>query len=243
MSLANIRQKAKLKPPRFVLYGPGGIGKTTFASSMGKCIIVQAEDGIGKIENPHFDVAKTFTEFMDNLNSLLTEDHEYKSVAIDSLDWLEVLMWDHVCKQNGWDHISSAAYGKGYTAAIEQWRTYLEVLNKLRDEKSMTVIQIAHNQIRRYEDPSQEPHDRHEIKLHRKAADLIVEHSDAVFFANYKVGNIQVKGKNGGMTTRTVAGDRTIFTEASPGYMAKNRYGLDAEMPFDWEEIRKQMIK
>jgi replication-associated recombination protein RarA len=87
MSLANIRQKAKLKPPRFVLYGPGGIGKTTFASSMGKCIIVQAEDGIGKIENPHFDVAKTFTEFMDNLNSLLTEDHEYKSVAIDSLDW------------------------------------------------------------------------------------------------------------------------------------------------------------
>ena len=52
-----------------------------------------------------------------------------------------------------------------------------------------------------------------------------------------------MKGKNGGMTTRTVAGDRTIFTEASPGYMAKNRYGLDAEMPFDWEEIRKQMIK
>ena len=243
MSLANIRQKAKLKPPRFVLYGPGGIGKTTFASSMGKCIIVQAEDGIGKIECDHFPVAKTYTEFMDNLNSLLTEEHEFKSVAIDSLDWLEVLMWDHVCKLNGWQDISSPAYGKGYAAAIEQWREYLALLNRLRDERSMTIIQIAHNQIRRYEDPSQEPHDRHEIKLHRKAADLIVEHSDAVFFANYKVGNIQVKGKNGSMTTRTVAGDRTIFTEAAPGYMAKNRFGLDAEMAFDWQAIREQMLK
>ena len=61
-------------------------------------------------------------------------------------------------------------------------RSMYQILNQLRDEKGMTVLQIAHNQIKRYEDPSQEPHDRHEIKLHRKAADLIVEHSDAVFF-------------------------------------------------------------
>ena len=106
----------------------------------------------------------------------------------------------------------------------------------------MTVIQIAHNQIRRYEDPSNDPHDRHEIKLHRKAADLLVEHSDAVFFANYKVGTVQVKGKMG-MTTKTVAGDRTIFTEQAPGYMDKNRYGLPSEMPFEWATIREEMLK
>ena len=34
MSLANIRQKAKLKPPIIVLYGPGGIGKTSFGATM-----------------------------------------------------------------------------------------------------------------------------------------------------------------------------------------------------------------
>ena len=242
MSLAAIQKKGKIKPPRLVIYGPGGIGKTSFAASMDKCIIVQSEDGIGKIECDHFPVAKTYEEFMGNLDSLLTEPHEFKVCAIDSLDWLETLLWDHVCQKNGFADISSPAYGKGYTMAIEEWRQYLNVLNRLRDEKSMTVIQIAHNQIRRYEDPSNEPHDRHEIKLHRKAADLIVEHSDAVFFANYKVGTVQVKGKMG-MTTKTVAGDRTIFTEQAPGYMAKNRYGLPSEMPFEWATIREEMLK
>ena len=68
---------------------------------------------------------------------------------------------------------------------------------------------------KRYEDPSNEPHDRHEIKLHRKAADLIVEHSDAVFFANYKVGTVQVKGKMG-MTTKTSCWRQNNFLRAIP---------------------------
>jgi len=286
MSLAAIQKKGKIKPPRLVIYGPGGIGKTSFAAGMGKSIvrdsegnviannvtynqwvegkqaddpklaypvdstwsnsegviIVQSEDGIGKIECDHFPVAKSYEEFMNNLTSLLTEDHEFRVACIDSLDWLETLLWDHVCKENGWAQIDTPAYGKGYVAALDKWKEYVEVLNRLRDEKSMTVIQIAHNQIRRYEDPSNDPHDRHEIKLHRKAADLLVEHSDAVFFANYKVGTVQVKGKMG-MTTKTVAGDRTIFTEQAPGYMAKNRYGLPSEMPFDWATIREEMLK
>ena len=75
MSLADIRKKAKLKPPIMVLYGPGGIGKTTFAASMGNTIIVQSEDGIGKIECDHFPVAKDWNSFINNLNELLTEDH------------------------------------------------------------------------------------------------------------------------------------------------------------------------
>ena len=242
MSLANIRQKAKLKPPIMVIYGPGGIGKTTFGATMNKPIIVQAEDGIGKIECPHFPVASTYTEFEDNLRALINDDSEYKTVVIDSLDWLETLMHEHVCLKNGWPDISAPAYGKGYAACLETWKEYLGLLNQLR-AKGFTILQIAHNEVKRYEDPSSEPHDRHQIKLHRKAADLIIEHSDAVFFANYKIGTIQVKGKGGGMTTKLKQGDRTIFTQETPGFQAKNRFGLDSEMPFDWQAIREQMLK
>ena len=99
MSLAAIQKKGKVKPPRLICYGPGGIGKTSFAASMDKCVIVQSEDGIGKIECDHFPVAKSYEEFMTNLNSLLTEDHEFRVACIDSLDWLETLLWDHVCKK------------------------------------------------------------------------------------------------------------------------------------------------
>lgn len=242
MSLANIRQKAKLKPPIMVLYGPGGIGKTSFAATMNKPIIVQTEDGIGKIECPHFPMAKSYVEFENNLKSLIEEKSEFKTVVIDSLDWLETLLQEHVCQENGWSEISSPAYGKGYAVALETWKIYLNLLNQLRD-KGFTVLQIAHNEIRRYEDPSNEPHDRHQIKLHRKAADLVIEHSDAVFFANYKIGMIQVKGKGGGMTTKLKQGDRTIFTQETPGFQAKNRFALDPEMPFEWKLIREAMLK
>ena len=119
---------------------------------------------------------------------------------------------------------------------------YLGLINLLR-KKGFTILQIAHNEIRRYEDPSNEPHDRHQIKLHRKAADLVIEHSDCVLFANYKIGTIQVKGKGGNMTTKMKQGDRTIFTEAGPGFQAKNRFSLDPEMPFEWKTIREAMIK
>ena len=242
MSLADIRKIAKLKPPIVVLYGPGGIGKTTFASKMKQPIIVQAEDGIGVIKCDHFPVAKTYTEYVGRLESLINEKSEFKTVCIDSLDWLETLMHDYVCQKNGWPDISSPAYGKGYAACLEVWKEYLALLNALRD-KGFTILQIAHNEVKRYEDPSSEPHDRHQIKLHRKAADLIIEHSDCVFFANYKIGTIQVKGKAGGMTTKLKQGDRTIFTQMTPGFQAKNRFGLDPEMPFDWTTISKAMYK
>jgi replication-associated recombination protein RarA len=98
MSLAAIQKKGKIKPPRIVIYGPGGIGKTSFAASMDKCVIVQSEDGIGKIECDHFPVAKTYEEFMTNLNSLLQKITNFV-LRIDSLDWLETLLWDHVCQR------------------------------------------------------------------------------------------------------------------------------------------------
>ena len=108
-------------------------------------------DGIGKIECPHFPVAKTYKEFMDNLLSLLNEDHDYKTVAVDSLDWLEKLMKAYVCEENGWNDISQPAYGKGFAATLKLWEEYLEILNRLRDEKGMTILQIAHNEIKRFE--------------------------------------------------------------------------------------------
>ena len=60
MSLANIRKKAKQKPPRIVLYGGAGIGKTFFAASMNKPIFLLLEDGLGQIEVDHFPLAQSF---------------------------------------------------------------------------------------------------------------------------------------------------------------------------------------
>ena len=243
MSLAAIKKKAKKKPPRLVLYSGAGIGKTTFGASMNKPIFLLTEDGLGKIEVDHFPVATDFDTFMDYLGTLVEDDHEYKTICIDSLDWLEPLIWEKACNDNGWKSIEQPGYGKGYVEVLKYWRQYIDLLNKLRDEKGMTILQIAHNQIKRFESPEIEAYDRHGLKLHRKAGDLILEHSDCCFFANFKLGTVKVQGKGGQMTTKAIAGDRVIYTVEKPAFLAKNRYGLPEEMPFEWKVIREEMLK
>ena len=243
MSLAGIRKKAKKKPPRIVMYGGAAIGKTSFGASMNKPIFVLTEDGMGKIECDHFPLSEDYESFFANLNSLLEEDHEYKTVVIDSLDWLEPLVWQKVCDDHGKKSIEEFGYGRGYVEALKEWRAYISILNRYRVEKGMTVLQIAHNQIKRFESPEIEAYDRHELKLHRKAADLILEHSDCCFFANYKLGTVKVQGKGGQMSTKATQGDRVIYTQEKPAFLAKNRYALPPEMPFDWQAIREEMLK
>ena len=242
MSLSNIRKKAKQKPPRIVLYGGAGIGKTFFAASMNKPIFVLTEDGMGKIEADHFPLSESFEDVLKNLQSLIDNDNDYKTLVVDSLDWLEPLIWDKACQDNNFKSIESVGYGKGYVEALKYWRIYLNLLNELR-EKGYTIMQIAHNQIKRFESPEIEAYDRHELKLHRKAADLILEHSDCCFFANFKLGTVQVKGKGGNMTTKAVSGERVVYTQEKTAYLAKNRYGLPEVLPFDWEKIRAEMLK
>jgi len=243
MSLADIRKKTKLKPPKIVLYGGAGIGKTSFASGMNAPIFALTEDGMGKIQCDHFPVAKDYDTFVNNLKTLLENETSYRTLAVDSLDWLEPLIWEKVCQEHGKKSIEEFGYGRGYVEALKQWREYIDVLNRLRDEKSMTIIQIAHNQIKRFESPEIEAYDRHELKLHRKAGDLILEHSDCCFFANFKLGTVKTQGKGGQTNTKAVQGDRVIYTQAKPAFLAKNRYGLPEEMPFDWDSIREAIIK
>ena len=234
--------KTKLKPPRIVLFGSSGVGKTSFAASMNKPIFICTEDGLGKIEVPHFPLAKSFEDVMENLQSLINNENDYKTLVIDSLDWLEPLIWDKACQDNNWKSIEQPGYGKGYVETLKYWRIYINSLNELR-EKGFTIMQIAHNQIKRFESPEIEAFDRHELKLHRKAADLILEHSDCCFFANFKLGTVQVKGKGGNMTTKAVAGDRVVYTVEKPAYLAKNRYALPESLPFEWEIVREEMLK
>ena len=127
--------------------------------------------------------------------------------------------------------------------SVLQRRHYEKLSEDISDMTNLIFGSALHNEIKRYEDPTQDPMDRHQIKLHRKASDLIVEHADAVFFCARKLGTVSVKGKSGGMTTKVHKGERTIFTEDDPGYLAKNRYGLPPELPMDWEVIRKEMLK
>lgn len=159
-------------------------------------------------------------------------------------DWLERLIWDAVCREHGVRSIEKAdgGYGKGYTAALTPWRQIISLLSELRDRRGMAVVLIAHSKIERFEDPETAAYDRYSPRLHKHAAALICEWVDAVMFATRRV---RTQSESAGFgRTRTIAapigaagGDRILRCIGGPTCVAKNRFGINDDLPLDWQSL------
>jgi hypothetical protein len=239
-TLASILTGAKPGPRRMLVYGTAGIGKSTFATCAPSPIVLQTEDGLNEIDTHKFPVATSFDEVMSNLGALYQEDHGYRTVVIDSLDWLERLIWAKVCAIRQVASIEDIGYGKGYTFSLTHWRDVLDGLTALRDRKGMTVILIAHAKIERFENPETESYDRYVPRLHKTAAALVAEWCDEVLFAGYRVFT---KATDEGFNQKRVqglgSGERVLKTSERPAHLAKNRLNLPDELPLAWSEFAK----
>ena len=242
IDLKSISRSTGIKAPRVLVYGSAGLGKTTFASDSPSPIFLCTEDGLGKIEVDAFPLLRSYQEVLDAIGALYTSDHQYQTLVIDSLDHLEPLVWKHLCatyvgpKGERFDTIEGFGYGRGYIEALDLWREILDGLDALRNEKGMAIILIAHAEVKRFESPTTASYDRFQIKLHKRASDLVQESVDCILFADYKtVIEKEEKGFGGTKTRGITTGERYLFTQATPGYIAKNRYSLPAELPLSWQ--------
>jgi hypothetical protein len=238
ISLASLKRGGDVKPPRMIVHGVAGVGKTTFAACAPAPVFIQTEDGLGMLDAPSFGLLKTFDEVLEALGALYAEAHDYKTLVVDSLDWLEPLVWAYTARVNGWTSIEQPGYGKGYVEALNVWRTYIDGINALRDERGMTIVQIAHTDIKRFDSPEHEPYDRYVIKLHTRASALVQEHCDILLFANYQISTVKTDiGFNKKIVRGVSGGDRVVHTAERPAWLAKNRYGMPDTLPLDWDAV------
>ncbi|MCI0333661.1 MAG: ATP-binding protein [Planctomycetes bacterium] len=242
--LDQIEQGRSAAPPRLMVYGTEGIGKSTLASQAPNPIFIQTEDGLNEIDCHKFPLARSFAEVQAALVELHRQEHDYQSVIVDSLDWLERLIWDAVCQDYGAKSIEKVdgGYGKGYIYALTPWRQFIDHLSALHRDRSMAVILIAHAKVEKFEDPESSPYDRYSPRLHKHAAALITEWCDAVLFASRKF-RTQTE-ETGFGRKRTIAhavgkdgGERILRTIGGPSCVAKNRYNLDGELQLDWNAL------
>ncbi len=251
--LKQIHTGRRHSPPRLLIYGTEGIGKSTTAAQAPKPIFIPTEDGLDQIDCASFPLARTIVDVDAALQSLMQDDHAFETVVIDSCDWLERLIFDALCEQYGVPNIEKVdgGYARGYTHALTGWRRVLSSLDTLRNQRGMCVILLAHAKVEKFEDPEHTAYDRYSPRLHKHATALITEWADAVLFATRKI--ITKTEDTGFNRTRTIAaglgkdhsgggGERVLRTVGSPACVAKNRYDLPAELPLSWPALMQGLV-
>lgn len=215
--------------------GNNGVGKTSFAASFPRPLIIDLEKG-----SEHLDVARIPAAKVPDINALraiLKElkdtDHKYLTLAIDSVEALENLIFDIVCAEGKVDSIEKyeGGYGKGYTRSREIMRQIMDDLRSLQ-EKGITVILIAHTQVKQHTDPAtNQTYDRVIMRCNDKMGALIRDLSDNVFYASFKV----FTAKDNGKIRAFGDGQRVMYTQWRPGFDAKNRLELPLELPLSYD--------
>jgi hypothetical protein len=223
------------KPELLLIYGPDKVGKSSFAAQAPKPIFLGTEDGSANLDVARFPGIKSLDQVEQAIGELTHEKHEYQTLVVDSLDWLEPLVYAKVCREGIKDHIEDFGYGAGYKIALDEWRKIIQLLKDLQNSRQMNVILVGHSEIKTFTDPQEgAAYDRYQLKLYERAGALFREFVEVILFANFEVSTLKDK-KSNGKTFAFGDGERKIFTERRPGFDAGNRFGLPFELELSWK--------
>lgn len=231
-------------PDRTTIIGIEGVGKSTYGANAPSPIFLASEEGVSKIGAARFPEPREWREVLDAVAVLENTEHGYKTLVVDTLDWLEPLVYAHVCRANGWQNIEEPGYGKGYVSATDEWRRFLQALDRLRNKKGMEIILLAHASIKNFANPSGPDFARYEAALFKTTAALVKQWSDTVLFATFEeevveaqsgkeVAGVTSKKKVKGVST----GLRVAHTERCAAWDAKNRTNLPPTIPLSYQDL------
>lgn len=244
--LGGVKRGLLRESKRFFFYGPEGVGKSSLAADAG-AIFFDTDRGSGALDVQRYvfrdgddgHIAESLAEIYSGVEDLLVSAHEYKAIAIDTTDALEAMIFAKVCAgrmTKGGDKIEGIedfGFGKGYTAAAEEWRRLLHRLDQLRIKRQMNIILIGHSQVKTFKNPLGEDFDRYRPKLDDRALGLLREWCEVVGFVTFD----DIASKQGSMTrARGVStGSRIIHLEHNAAWDAKSRLPLPSTIELSLE--------
>jgi hypothetical protein len=246
ISIGSLRTVDNDKPPIGLIYGTKGVGKTALAASFPGSVYLRVGDGEtlpSGIKLPGWDI-NSYADLVDALGALASEEHEFQTAILDSTTALEVIAAQETCARNKWNTLEDPGYGKGFVANASTWLEIFDGLSTIRNQRGMAILLIGHCEIFRFESPISDPYSKYQVDLHKSVRPIVEANTDMILFVNHRVslkkadagfGKVSVHGEG--------SGQRIIYTEERPGFIAKNRFDMDAEIPFKKGEGYKALAK
>ena len=225
------------KATKVVLYGPEGIGKTSFAAKAPNPLFIDTEGSTTRLNVRRLPAPQSFAMVLEQVQWVLYNPQVCGTLVLDTADWAQRLCTDAVCARLKIGGIEDLGYGKGYSYVYEDFGKLLNLLDQVID-RGINVIITAHAAMRKFEQPDElGSYDRWELKLNNSQkcsiAGMVKEWADMVLFANYETIVVKNENKKG----KAQGGQRVMYTAHHPCWDAKNRFNLPEKLPFEYEKV------
>ena len=239
IDLKNAQPKVEWMPPKIILYGRNGIGKSCFAFKAPKPIFIDLDENIYElpcVSNKTLGVPiRTYEDLIGFMATLFNQDHEFQTLVIDSLSSLEKLIIQKVLKDSNVSSLAAFQYGQGYMRMMPLWDQFLQKLKSLWSHKKMIIIMTAHFKEKREEKLTTASYMQYQINLYEKASELLRNWCSAVLFADDEIELKDEAIEFGRKISRVSKSTRVLYTDGGTTFLAKNTYNLPAKIDLNWD--------
>jgi len=219
---------------RVLIYGGPGVGKSSWAAMAPEALFLDLENGLDRVDcNKTPTKLQTLEQVVDWLRWFV-KSSVYTTVIIDTVDELEKMLAAKVVEEYNRDNkkvktVADIPYGRGGDLLVAEWRGFLQKLEYVHNA-GKNVILVGHEQVIKFENPTDANYDFYTVNIHKKAAPVVAAKLDAVFFAHYETA---VRGAKDGKGKATTTGERILETQQGASWIAKNRFGLEGTVPMN----------
>ena len=236
MSVLSTIKKPESRAPIITICGDAGTGKTSLACTFPNPIVICAEDGLMSIsvdKRPDaFPLLKSADDLWPQLLALLQEDHNYKTLIVDSVSACEQLFIKDVMDRDGRAKSINQAlggYGAGAAAVAAMHQRLRKGAGLLNERKNMAVVFISHADLEAVRPPDQDDYTRYSLRLMNKSLPPYVDDVDMVAFVRLVSA---LRGDEGDRKKIICNGDREVICHATAASVSKNRFGITEPLEF-----------
>tara|TARA_R110002012_G_scaffold220954_1_gene392576 strand:+ start:958 stop:1629 length:672 start_codon:yes stop_codon:yes gene_type:complete len=221
MALKKVIRKAISQNPKvMLLYGAPKVGKTTALSKLNDCLIIDTEGGANMVDG-YIEQANNREQLIEILKEA-KDGHDFKYVAIDTIDKIADWAEKTVCQEEQVTAIADLAFGIGFALVREKVLNTVNVFKEIFPH----VIIIGHRKWARAVVDSKAIVEPESLDLTGKLKNMLMADSDAIgyVYRDDEKGNLMVSFK---------ANDALEAGSRSPHLRGK-------EMQLDWKKIYKE---